>query len=329
MKTSRTPSGAAIVGDHALDRAREVVGRHLAPTPLIPFHSEGLPVPVYLKYEGAQPTGSFKVRGAVTALEAYAAGGAPVVTASAGNHALGIAYASRLLGVDATVVVPRNASPAKLRGLRDYPVTVVQEGDDYDGAERHALALSAEGMTYVSAYNDEYVISGQSTLVAEVAADLAQDFTLVVPTGAGGLLAGNALGARREPYDIRVLGVESAACHALSAAVAAGQVVKVPVGDSIADGLLGNIEPDSLTPLVVAECATPIVEVDEASIRRSVAELALTAGLVAEGSSAAALAALRAGLVPADRPVVLVISGRNLAPGLLAALLTEGEGRVG
>ncbi|GHJ39329.1 threonine/serine dehydratase [Streptomyces sp. TS71-3] len=323
MKPSGTPPRSELIAEDVLDRAREAVGRHLAPTPLVPFHAAGLPVPVHLKYEGAQPTGSFKVRGAVTALEAYAADGARVVTASAGNHALGIAHAAQLLGVDATVVVPRNASAAKLRALAGYPVELVQEGDDYDGAERHALALAARGMTYVSAYNNAYVVAGQSTLVREVAAELGEDFTVVVPAGAGGLVAGTALGARRTPRDIRVVGVESDACHALSAAVAAGHVVRVPIGDTIADGLVGNIEPDSLTPLVIRECGTRLVSVDEAAIRRSVRELALAAGLVAEGSSAAALAALRAGLVPADRPVVLTISGRNIAPGLLATLLAD------
>ncbi|GHH71337.1 serine/threonine dehydratase [Streptomyces sulfonofaciens] len=323
MKSSGMPPRSAGIDEHVLDHARRAVARHLAPTPLIPFHAAGLSVPVHLKYEGAQPTGSFKVRGAVSALSAYAAQGVRVVTASAGNHALGIAHASRLLGVDATVVVPKNASRAKLRALGGYPVDLVREGDDYDGAERHALALAAQGMTYVSAYNNPYVIAGQSTLVGEVARELAGDFTIVVPTGAGGLVAGVALGARREPRDIRVVGVESDACHALSAAVAAGHVVPVPIGDTIADGLVGNIEPDSLTPLVIRECGTPLVYVDEAAIRRSVREFAVSAGLVAEGSSAAALAALRAGLVPTDRPVVLVVSGRNIAPDLLADLLAR------
>ncbi|KIF77999.1 hypothetical protein QR77_37605 [Streptomyces sp. 150FB] len=309
--------------DAALNRARETVARHLAATPLIAYRGAGLPVPVYLKYEGAQPTGSFKVRGAVTALSAYAAEGVPVVTASAGNHALGIAHAAGLLGVGATVVVPKSGSRAKIRALREYPIDLVLEGDDYDGAERHALALAESGMRYVSAYNDPQVVAGQSTLVGEVADSLGEDFTVVVPTGAGGLVAGTALGARRAAQDIRVIGVESDACHAVSAAVAAGQVVTVPVGDTIADGLVGNIEPGSITPAIIRECGVRLVSVGEAAIRRAVREFALGAGLIAEGSSAASLAALLAGLVPTDRPVVLIVSGRNIAPELLAGILTE------
>lgn len=323
MTSLGLPGRLTGVTDASLDRAQEAVSLHLTPTPLIPFHGAGLPVPVLLKYEGAQPTGSFKVRGAVAALTAYAAEGSPVVTASAGNHALGIAYGSQLLGAHATVVVPRTGSPAKIRALREYPIDLVLEGDDYDGAEAHALSLAAGGMKYVSAYNDEHVIAGQSTLVGEVSQALAEDFTIVVPTGAGGLVSGTALGARRAAYDIRVVGVESASCHAVSAAVAAGHVVRVPVGDTIADGLVGNIEPTSLTPLIVRECGVRLVDVGEQSIRRSVREFAVATGLVAEGSSAAALAALRDGLIPTDRPVVLVVSGRNISPDLLATILTE------
>ncbi|MEV8607486.1 pyridoxal-phosphate dependent enzyme [Amycolatopsis sp. NPDC051373] len=313
-----------LIADAILDQARETVTRHLAPTPLLPFHSAGLDVPVFLKYEGAQPTGSFKVRGGVTALTAYAADGTPVVTASAGNHALGVAHASRLLGAQSTVVVPEDGSPAKISALRTYPVDLLLAPGGYDGAEAKALELAAGGMKFVSAYNDPYVIAGQSTLVGEVADSFDEDFTIVVPTGSGGLLAGTALGARRAKPDVRVVGVESAACHAVSAAVAAGHLVTVPVGDTIADGLVGNLEPGTITPDIVREAGVELVDVDEPAIRRSVREFALTAGLVAEGSSAAALAALRAGLVPLDRPIVLVVSGRNIAAELLATILTEG-----
>ncbi|WP_432853430.1 threonine ammonia-lyase [Amycolatopsis sp. CA-161197] len=313
-----------LIADAILDQARETVARNLPPTPLLPFPAAGLDVPVFLKYEGAQPTGSFKVRGGVTALTAYAADGTPVVTASAGNHALGIAHASRLLGAKSTVVVPEAGSPAKISALRTYPVDLVLAPGGYDGAEAKALELAAGGMKFVSAYNDPYVIAGQSTLVGEVADSFGEDFTIVVPTGSGGLLAGTALGARRAKPDVRVVGVESAACHAVSAAVAAGHLVTVPVGETIADGLVGNLEPGTITPDIVREAGVELVDVDEPAIRRSVREFALTAGLVAEGSSAAALAALRAGLVPLDRPVVLVVSGRNIAAELLATILTEG-----
>jgi threonine dehydratase len=301
-----------------LDQAWEVVSRHLPPTPLIPYPQAGLDVPVYLKYDGAQPIGAFKIRGALAALTAYA--GKPVVTASAGNHALGIAYGSRLLSGDATVVVPKTAAAVKVEALRRYPIDLVLAGEDFDGAERHALALPGQ---YVSAYNDPHVIAGQSTLLTEVAGVLEEDFTVVVPAGAGGLLSGVALGARRAAQDVRVIGVEAEACRALSTAVTAGRVVPVEMGETIADGLAGNLEPESLTPAIVRDCGVTMVAVAEAAIRRSVRELVTTAGLVAEGASATSLAALRGGLVPLDRPVVSVVSGRNIDLGLLTTILGE------
>lgn len=307
-----------MLDDAVLDQAWEVVSRHLPPTPLIPYPQAGLDVPVYLKYDGAQPIGAFKIRGALAALTAYA--GEPVVTASAGNHALGIAYGSRLLSCAATVVVPKTAASVKVEALRRYPIDLVLAGDDFDGAERHALGLPGQ---YVSAYNDPHVIAGQSTLLTEVARVVDEDFTVVVPAGAGGLLSGVALGARRAAQDVRVIGVEAEACRALSTAVAAGRVVPVEMGETIADGLAGNLEPESLTPGIVRDCGVTMVAVAEAAIRRSVRELVTTAGLVAEGASATSLAALRNGLVPLDRPVVLVVSGRNIDLGLLTTILGE------
>ena len=307
-----------MLDDAVLDQAWDVVSRHLPPTPLIPYPQAGLDVPVYLKYEGAQPIGAFKIRGALAALTAYA--GKPVVTASAGNHALGIAYGSRLLSRDATVVVPKTAAAVKVEALRRYPIDLVLAGDDFDGAERHALGLPGQ---YVSAYNDPHVIAGQSTLLTEVARVLEDDFTVVVPAGAGGLLSGVALGARRAAQDVRVIGVEAEACRALSTAVAAGRVVPVEMGETIADGLAGNLEPESVTPAIVRDCGVTMVAVAEAAIRRSVREFVTTAGLVAEGASATSLAAVRDGLVPLDRPLVLVVSGRNIDLGLLTTILGE------
>lgn len=142
---------------------------------------------------------------------------------------------------------------------------------------------------------------------------LEDDFTVVVPAGAGGLLSGVA-------QDVRVIGVEAEACRALSTAVAAGRVV---MGETIADGPAGNLEPESVTPAVVRDCGVTMVAVAEAAIRRSVHELVTTAGLVAEGASATSLAALRDGLVPLDRPLVLVVSGRNIDLGLLTTIPGE------
>jgi threonine dehydratase len=305
-----------------LEHAWDVVSRYLPPTPLIRLYTDD-DVPVYVKLETAQPMGSFKVRGALAASSVYGARGQSIITASAGNHALGVSYAAEVLGIDATVIVPRTGSPAKISVLRERPITLVLEGDTYDEAEAIAKERAVGDLRYVSAYNDPFVIAGQSTVVAEIDAQLDGDYTIVVGVGGGGLLSGVALGAARSTRDITVVGVESDQCRAVSSAVAAGHVVPVIVGESIADGLLGNIEPSTITPAIAAEAGVTFLHVDEASIRRAVRELAVGAGVVAEGSAAAGLAALRSGTITSDKPIVLVVSGRNIAAALLSEILVE------
>lgn len=315
-------------GSSQSSHATAAVRAHLAPTPLVPVWlptDDGGTVSALVKLESAQPTGSFKVRGALAALDAYTADGAGggvarVVTASAGNHGLGVAWAAGRLGVPATVVVPTNASTAKVEALAALPVDLVQHGDDYEQAERHALGLAAEGGVFVSAYNDAHVIAGQATMAAEVVDEVGDDVTLVVPVGGGGLLAGSALVAADRP-GMRLVGVEAANSPAVSSAVTAGRVVTVDVSPSLADGLGGNLEPGSVTPAVAGPRVDAFVPVPEARIAAAMRTLATQAGLVAEGAGAVGFAALMAGAVPTDRQVVVVLTGRNVAPDLLARVL--------
>lgn len=304
-----------------LDEAQRLVAQHLRPTPVVAW-SSAAHGNLLLKLETLQPSGAFKVRGALSALSAYGDDSGGVVTASAGNHALGVAEAARMLGCRATIVVPENASAAKVEALRRYPVDLRLVGRGYDEAEREALRLANEtGATYVSAYNDPRVIAGQSSVVAEVARQVDGPLTVVVPVGGGGLVAGSVLEAARHDDRIRVVGVESDASMAVSTAVRAGRTVQVAVGETICDGLAGNIEDACVTPDVVRAAGSTLVSVSEASVRTSVRELAVHAGLVVEGASAVTLAAMAEGLVPGDRAVLLVLTGRNIAPALLTELL--------
>jgi len=300
-----------------LARARAVVAAHLAPTPLVEIElPDGRPA--WLKLDSLQPGGSFKIRGALAAVSAYAAAGAPMITASAGNHGLGFAHAARRLGVAATVVVARTASPAKLEALRRLGVDLIVHGDSYDDAERHALALADGGRVFVSAYNDPHVIAGQATWAAEVAEQLGGERALIVPIGGGGLLAATVLAADGS----RVVGVEAAASPAFSTAIARGAIVEVPVAPTLADGLAGNLEAGTITPRLVAGRAE-IASVTEAEIADAMRFLALRCGLVVEGSGAVGVAALLSGRVavaPPARPIVL-ITGRNVAAATLGAVL--------
>jgi threonine dehydratase len=298
-----------------------VVAAHLRPTPLVPLELPG--GEVLAKLDSLQPTGSFKLRGALAALAALSLPGARVVAASAGNHALALVEAARRLGRRATVVVPRTASPAKLAALRRRHADLVVHGDDYDQAERHALELAATGSAYVSGYNDPNVIAGQGTWVAEEAERLPGGATLVVPVGGGGLLAGTLLWAAGRP-DLRVVGVEAAASRALSAALAAGRVVPVPVAPTLADGLAGNLEPGSVTPALARGRVHAMLAVTEEEIERAVRFL-LAAGLVVEGSGAVGVAALLAGRLPLDGPAVALLTGRNVAAAALARILGRAD----
>ncbi|HLM63820.1 MAG TPA: pyridoxal-phosphate dependent enzyme [Acidimicrobiales bacterium] len=312
----RAPTASEIASAAAVVRA------HLAPTPVLAVRLPGIERDVLVKLEAAQPTGSFKVRGALAALAAYATAdpATRVVTASAGNHALGIAHAAERLGVAATVVVSTKASPAKVRALARADVELVQHGESYEEAERHALALAEGGATFVSPYNDAHVMAGQATMVAEVIDQVGDHVTLVVPVGGGGLIAGSALGAAGHPR-LRLVGVESTASPSVSSAVAAGAIVTVPTEPSLADGLGGNLEAGSVTPAVAGGRVHAFAQVDEDAIAEAVRVLVTSAGLVAEGAAAVGFAALMAGAVPvAGRPVV-VLTGRNIAPAVLARLL--------
>lgn len=305
-----------------LAHAREVVATHLAPTPLVRLALPGLDRVVFAKLETLQPTGSFKVRGALSACAAYGSSGKRIVTASAGNHGLGIAHAAARLSVTATVVVPETASSAKVAALKGLDIDLRQVGADYDEAEAAALEMAGGAGRFLSGYNDPHVIAGQATVAAEILDQAEEPATVVVPVGGGGLASGvSVMLAGREGW--RVIGVETEQSRGLSAAVEAGRVVTVPVGTTIADGLAGNLEPGSITADIVRASGTPVQAVGERAIRSAVRELATQAGLVVEGSAAVGLAALHDGLIPGDGPVVLVLTGRNISTGLFTEILRE------
>jgi threonine dehydratase len=308
-----------------LESAQRLIASTLAPTPLVRLWSSNWSgdTEIYLKLETVQPTGSFKVRGALAATAAYASAGQAIVTASAGNHGLGIAWSAARLGVAATVVVPETASPTKIDALRTFPISLVLHGADFDAAEAHALTLANDQTSYVSAYNDAHVIAGQSSLLTEVLVQIDGPFTIVTPVGGGGLVSGVALAAAAADRDLRVVGVEAAASRAVSTAVQAGRVVPVEIGATIADGLAGNLDPGAVSPQIIRATGTRLEVADEQSLCRALRTLAADAGVYAEGSSAAGLAALLNGDVPTDRPVVIAVTGRNITAASFAEAISR------
>jgi threonine dehydratase len=296
-----------------LDEAWATVSGRLAPTPLV---ISDIGPDAWLKLETLQPTGSFKVRGALASLSRLPVGH-HVIAASAGNHGLAVAWASSILGLRATVVVSEQASPAKIAKLRAQPIELILHGDS-DAAEAYAPTLVGPGSTYVSPYNDTMVIAGQATVGRELETQAPGPLTVVVPVGGGGLLSGVGLWARG--HDVDLVGVEACASLAVSTAVAAGGVTPIVYGDTLADGLAGNIEAGSVTVPLLAGARFACVT--EPELRAGMRWLMIHHGLVAEGAGAAAVAAVLAGKVTARARLIVLVTGRNVTPERYAAAIT-------
>jgi threonine dehydratase len=295
--------------------ARERIDPYLEPTPLVPSPR----LPAALKLETVQPTGSFKVRGAFSALTRLAEGTA-VVAASAGNHGLGVAYAAETLGLEAAVVCPRTASRAKLEKLHAFPIELVLHGEAYDEAESYARSLAAGGGRYVSAYSDPDVIAGAGTVGLELLEELDGPFTVVAPVGGGGLASGVGLAVKSRP-GVRLLGVQSEASPWFPVAVEAGCPVPVAIAPSLADGLSGNVEPGTITFPLLRELADDVLVVTEEDVRQGMRFLHREHGIVAEGAGAIGVGALLAGRIASDAPVVCLVTGRNVTEEALTAVL--------
>lgn len=284
-------------------------------------------IPVALKLECVQRTGSFKIRGACNALlrfraDAAASPGRPrIVTASAGNHGRALAFAAEALGFDATVFAPRLAPRAKLDAIARHGADL-RLVDSYDDAERAARAVAGEnGVPFISPYNHPDVIAGAGTIALELfEAEPAID-AIVVPVGGGGLISGIAIAAKSIAPGVKVVGVEAAASTAVQAGLRAGRVVEIHPGPTLADGLAGNLEPGTITLDIVRRCVDEMVTVSEDEICHGMRGLLLEEHVVAEGAGAAAVAALLAGKVRAAGVVAALVTGANVDADRLAAAL--------
>lgn len=325
----RTPTA----GDLATARAR--VARRLAPTPLVAstWLSEAAGVPVWLKLESLQPTRSFKIRGAINAVDELldttrdaspaARGALRLVTASAGNHGAALAWAAARAGLPCTVVTPASAPQAKLDAIRRLGADLRAVATDYDDAERRALALTRdEGATFVSPYNDTAVIAGAATVGLEILEQLPDSALLVVPLGGGGLYSGVALSVAGRTPPVALAGIEAERSPAFTRSLAAGRIVPIEVGDTLADGLAGNLEPGSVTFDIVRSHGLRVVALPESAVVAGVVDLVREQRLVAEGAGAMAVAAVAGRHVRSARgPIVAIVSGANLDVARLASLL--------
>jgi threonine dehydratase len=300
-----------------VEAAADRIRAHVVRTPLVSslWLSQLSGAEVWLKLETMQPTGSFKIRGATNAiarLREMRPDVSSVTTASAGNHGGALARAGASFGVGVRVHLPETAPAIKKDALRQYGATIL-EADSYDAAEVHAHAEAKNpDVTFVSAYSHSDVIAGAGTTALEMIEERPAIDTLIVPVGGGGLISGAAIVARARIAGAMIIGVEAAASPVFTEALRAGRPVTVPVSKTLADGLAGNMEPDSQTFAIVRDLVDRVIQVQEPAIAQAMDELKSREGIIAEGAAAVGVAAILEGLRLEGRTVGMIISGRNV-----------------
>ncbi|MBM4263455.1 MAG: threonine ammonia-lyase [Deltaproteobacteria bacterium] len=289
---------------------------------------------VFFKLDNLQMTGSFKERGALNRLLTLNAEESRrgVIAASAGNHGMALAFHSQRLGINATIVMPKQAPLIKVSRVRHYGARALLHGADYDEAFAEAQRLSqAEGLTYIPAFNDPWVVAGQGTIGLELYEQNPDLDAVIVPVGGGGLIGGIALVLKTLKRDIRVIGVQAESVPSMRVALQSGAPVRVPPALTIADGIA--VRRVGETPLaLVKEFVDEIVTVSEGEIANAVLMLLEIEKTVAEGAAAVPLAALINKKVTLDgKNVGLVISGGNIDMNLIARIIEKGliqDGRL-
>jgi len=312
--------------------AAAIVGR-VVRTPLVtsPDLSALAGCEVHLKLENLQRTGAFKLRGALAKLLTLDAQERTrgVVTASAGNHGLGVAVGAAALGIPACVVLPRGVPLAKLTAIQRAGAEVVMAGSGYDEAFAAARGLAAQrGAIYIHAFDDPAVIAGQGTVAREMLEDRPDLDAIVVPVGGGGLLAGSALAIAEAHAKVRLVGVQAAGASAFADAVRTGSVV-AGGASTIADGIAVR-EPAARTVAIARANRTTMRIVTDEAIARAMVLLLERHKLLAEAAGAAGVAAMLDGPAElAGKRVGIIVSGGNIDPNLLGKVLQQGLASAG
>ena len=278
---------------------------------------------VYLKLENRQLTGSFKIRGASNriALLTPDERRRGVVAASSGNHAQGVAYAARQLGVRAAIVVPGNTPKVKKDAIRALGADLTVHGNEYMDAERLAQNMSREGgMPFLSPYNDPDLIAGQGTVGLEMVEDGPELDAVLVPVSGGGLISGVST-VIKAASKAEVIGVQTIASPVMHESIKAGKIVDIPMYDTVAEGLHGGIEQGSVTFPICQKLVDDWIDVREATIVDALRLMLLRQHEVIEGSGAVGVAALMENPKRfKNKSVGLVISGGNIDEDLLSRI---------
>ncbi len=282
---------------------------------------------VYLKLENLQKTGSFKVRGSYNKLISLSEGELKkgVVAASAGNHAQGVAYSSQMLGIPCTIVMPKGAPLSKVLATRQYGAEVILEGNVFDEALAHALELNEKrGATFIHAFDDEAVITGQGTVGLEILDQLPEVETVICPVGGGGLIAGVAMAVKEKNPNIAVYGVQTMACPSMKQSLIEQKPIAIKSAPTMADGIAVQ-KPGASNFEIVKKYVDDIVCVDEMEIARTMLLLLERNKLLVEGSGASSLAALLYKKISiTNKKVAAVLSGGNVNVHFISRIIERG-----
>ncbi len=314
--------------------ARSVLQGVLRPTPLIhsPYLSRACGNNVYLKPENMQATGAYKIRGAYykisTLTEEEKERG--LVTASAGNHAQGVAYAAQAAGVAATIVMPTTTPLVKVNNTKDYGANVILHGEVFDDAAELAAQLAQDqGLTYVHPFNDLTLATGQGTIAYEIFQDLPDVDIILVPIGGGGLAAGVSTLAKLLNPHVEVIGVEPVGAASMKASLEAGHVVTLPTATTIADGVAVKTPGDLVFPYVQKN-VDRVLALEDGELVEAFLDIMERHKMVVENAGLLTVAALRH-LEREGKNVVSVLSGGNMDVITMASLVQHGlicRGRI-
>ncbi len=315
-------------------RARDLLNESVRKTPLqrSDTFSKLIGTNIFLKLESLQRTGSFKVRGAFVKLEMLSTEERKygVIAASAGNHAQGVAYAASKKNISCTIVMPKNASPAKVAATRSYGAKVTLRGLDYEESWLAAQEIAKEeNRTVIHAFDDSQIISGQGTIGLELLEDLREIDQVYLPVGGGGLAAGVAIAIKAKNPNVKIIGIESKAFPAMKESLAKGSLQNVKAGYTIADGISVK-SPGRLTYEIASKYLDDLSLVDDSSIVETMFLLMERTKLVVEPAGAASLAHLITNChANKNENIVALLSGGNVDMYLLGQVVAKGLMHMG
>ena len=314
-------------------KANQTRGNEIKKTPLIhsPTFSDLTGSEVYLKAEFRQKTGSFKIRGAYYKIKSLSDEEKKngVVAASAGNHAQGVAFASSLEKIPCTIVMPKNASPAKVAATRGYGAKVILEGVNYDESSAKAKEIAkTTGATMIHAFDDPQIIAAQGVIGLEILEELSNVEEVYIPIGGGGLAAGTLIAIKEKNPNVKVIGVQSKSFPSMYESLKKGSITSSGGDRTIADGISVKI-PGQLTFGIIKELIDDIVLVDDTEITKTMFLLMERMKFVVEPAGAVSLAYLISKKPSKGKKVVAVLAGGNVDMYLLGQIVDKGLAAMG